>query len=247
VGRKHKHEEHVNHERWLVSYADMVTLLFALFVVLYAMGVTELEKLKVLKKSIQFAFHIAGEGKTKDDGIFEKEKGAGDMPEPVPLINAQDGEMREFLSQVLPTEFEEVTGKSIEVVISDDTVSFKAPLAAFFAAGQSRPVKPEVVTWVSKAVLGSLSFTAGIRVRIEAPDLLLGEVRGRRLTSRDLCMDRLRVLADGLSQMPEVRTWMVDIEFAYQREWPAAPGGGGAGDWEQRAVVILAFSNKRNR
>ena len=33
-GGHEEHEEHVNHERWLVSYADMLTLLFVLFVVL---------------------------------------------------------------------------------------------------------------------------------------------------------------------------------------------------------------------
>lgn len=36
MARKKKHAEHENHERWLVSYADLLTLLFALFVVLYA-------------------------------------------------------------------------------------------------------------------------------------------------------------------------------------------------------------------
>ena len=46
MSKKHKHEEHVNHERWVISFADMMTLLFALFVVLYAMGVQDLEKLK---------------------------------------------------------------------------------------------------------------------------------------------------------------------------------------------------------
>ena len=48
MAKKHKHEEHVNHERWVISFADMMTLLFALFVVLYAMGVQDLEKLKDL-------------------------------------------------------------------------------------------------------------------------------------------------------------------------------------------------------
>ena len=36
--RKKKHAEHVNHERWLVSYADFITLLFAFFVVMFAVS-----------------------------------------------------------------------------------------------------------------------------------------------------------------------------------------------------------------
>ena len=33
---RRKHKAHANHERWLVSYADFITLMFAFFVVLYA-------------------------------------------------------------------------------------------------------------------------------------------------------------------------------------------------------------------
>jgi chemotaxis protein MotB len=36
--RRKKHPEHVNHERWLVSYADFITLLFAFFVVMFAVS-----------------------------------------------------------------------------------------------------------------------------------------------------------------------------------------------------------------
>ena len=35
MAKKKHHEEHENHERWLVSYADFITLLFAFFVILF--------------------------------------------------------------------------------------------------------------------------------------------------------------------------------------------------------------------
>jgi chemotaxis protein MotB len=43
--RKKKHAEHVNHERWLVSYADFITLLFAFFVVMFAVSQVDSKKL----------------------------------------------------------------------------------------------------------------------------------------------------------------------------------------------------------
>jgi chemotaxis protein MotB len=49
--KKHNAEEHVNHERWLVSYADMITQLKVIFVVLYAMGQTDKSNHEVLRTS----------------------------------------------------------------------------------------------------------------------------------------------------------------------------------------------------
>src|SRR3954454_14361051 len=54
--KKHHHEEHENHERWLVSGYDMMTLLFAVFVVLYAISSTNVSKVKALQQSLQDAF-----------------------------------------------------------------------------------------------------------------------------------------------------------------------------------------------
>jgi chemotaxis protein MotB len=54
--KKHHHEEHENHERWLVSGYDMMTLLFAVFVVLFAISSTNVSKVKALTQSLQEAF-----------------------------------------------------------------------------------------------------------------------------------------------------------------------------------------------
>lgn len=56
MARKPKHEEHENHERWLVSYADFITLLFAFFVVMYAISSLNEGKYRVLSSSLVTAF-----------------------------------------------------------------------------------------------------------------------------------------------------------------------------------------------
>jgi len=54
--RKVHEEEHVNHERWMVTYADMLTLLLVLFIVLYAISQVNTSKFNELKTSLSSAF-----------------------------------------------------------------------------------------------------------------------------------------------------------------------------------------------
>ncbi len=54
---KKKHEEHENHERWLVSYADFITLLFAFFVVMYSTSSVNEGKFRAVSDSAQAAFN----------------------------------------------------------------------------------------------------------------------------------------------------------------------------------------------
>ncbi len=68
---KHKCPEFENHERWVIPYADMITLLFALFVVLYAQGVTDLKKSQKVEKSMRRSFGIP------ESQYFSKSEGKG--------------------------------------------------------------------------------------------------------------------------------------------------------------------------
>lgn len=54
--KKHEEEEHENHERWAVSYADMMTVLLALFIVLYAISVVDKTKFEQLRTSLAVGF-----------------------------------------------------------------------------------------------------------------------------------------------------------------------------------------------
>ncbi len=56
MGRRQRHEEHMNHESWAIPYGDLITLLLAFFVVMYAISSVNEGKYRVLSDSIYSAF-----------------------------------------------------------------------------------------------------------------------------------------------------------------------------------------------
>lgn len=56
MARRHEHEDHVNHEAWAIPYGDLVTLLLAFFVVMYAVSSINEGKYRVLSDSMVAAF-----------------------------------------------------------------------------------------------------------------------------------------------------------------------------------------------
>ncbi len=74
--RKGKHDEHSNHEAWAIPYADLITLLLAFFVVMYAISSVNEGKYRVLSDSLVAAFR--GTPRTMEPvQIGEKEAGSG--------------------------------------------------------------------------------------------------------------------------------------------------------------------------
>jgi chemotaxis protein MotB len=69
MSRRKRHAAHVNHERWLVSYADFITLLFAVFVVLYAAAHADNSRMGVVSHSIKDAFKSMGVFHTTDGRV----------------------------------------------------------------------------------------------------------------------------------------------------------------------------------
>lgn len=77
MSRRKKHPAHENHERWLVSYADFITLLFAFFVVLYASSQVDKKKMGELAFAIQTAFQEMGVFQGKNIGPPTEDGGGG--------------------------------------------------------------------------------------------------------------------------------------------------------------------------
>lgn len=57
-GRHSAEGPHDNEERWLLTYSDLITLLFVLFVVMYAISTTDMRKFVALVQSMQAAFNV---------------------------------------------------------------------------------------------------------------------------------------------------------------------------------------------
>src|SRR5208282_1977767 len=94
MARKKKHEDHVNHEAWAIPYGDLVTLLFALFTVMYAMSSVNEGKFRVLSDSMIAAFNGAPKS-MQPINLGEKQPGkGGDKPlvgvTPTALIKIRD-------------------------------------------------------------------------------------------------------------------------------------------------------------
>jgi chemotaxis protein MotB len=92
MGRRKTQHEHENHERWLVSYADFITLLFAFFVVMYSISSVNEGKYKVLSKTLVAAFT----GQPTRPLPLEAADGSGGQPRlvqlpPLPTAGTQSG------------------------------------------------------------------------------------------------------------------------------------------------------------
>ncbi len=81
--RKQRHEEHPD-ERWLITYADVLTLMFVLFMVLFSISVVNTAKFDMLKQTLQDAFNsgLAAGGTS----VLETNPGT-----PAPAVTTQAG------------------------------------------------------------------------------------------------------------------------------------------------------------
>jgi chemotaxis protein MotB len=98
VRKKRKPAGHVNHERWLVSYADFVTLLFAFFVVLYASSQVDKRKVGYLALAIQVAFQQLGVFDTSNTKIPLNDSEAVPFSQVQVVENSErTGDLRHFV------------------------------------------------------------------------------------------------------------------------------------------------------
>src|SRR5262245_38224573 len=99
MAKKHKkHAEHANHERWLVSYADFITLLFAFFVVMFASSQVDRSKTNKMALAVEAAFSTFSlfkeGGGTKKVLVSSEAPSVGSTAPEIPnsMVASDDGE-----------------------------------------------------------------------------------------------------------------------------------------------------------
>lgn len=146
--RAKKHEEHENHERWLVSYADFITLLFAFFVVLYATSSQNEEKEKKFEDSVRANFRMIG-------GMGDKANNSGgpygQVFDPLELIQKKDvgnGELEDSVDRLLDKNMKEEERKATIAGLRHDVQGVRISLSAstFFPSGSAKIRLPALRT-----------------------------------------------------------------------------------------------------
>jgi chemotaxis protein MotB len=166
MAKKKKHAEHVNHERWLVSYADFITLLFAFFVVMFAASNSDQKKAGQIAQAVQTAFN---EMAIFDPGsrIVPISQNGG-MPAN-PSIIAQLVEtpgrppMSQVRSQLEALLKEELANRSIRLSEDARGLTISLAEAGFFPPG-SAVMPPEALKVVDRIAATLQPLNYGVRV-----------------------------------------------------------------------------------
>lgn len=164
----------VSHDRWLVSYADFITLLFAFFVVLYSFAKADQKKQAQVSQSIDTAFRSLGifPDALKHKGANTEADGRESPAIPMNIIMGEDvlsaarvkGDLESMKHQLEQKLSNQVATHTVSIQMGRDGLVISLREAGFFDSGSADPKLQTVDTL--RAVAASLRAT-GYDLRIE--------------------------------------------------------------------------------
>lgn len=161
MSRRKKHPEHVNHERWLVSYADFITLLFAFFVVLFSSSQADKKKQSDLSSAMQSAFTPLGvfEAHSKTPPLAQGGStiNATPLALPLPTIHIETAEETEKrLNKILAQQIAagQIPPGSVTMHVTAEGLVISLHEAGFFPSGSAevRPASIPMLSLLAKAL-----------------------------------------------------------------------------------------------
>jgi chemotaxis protein MotB len=154
-----RHQKGANHERWLISYADLLTLLFALFVVLYASAKVDSQRLSQMSEAIKSAFQ-----QLSASGTISSAPTAASVKEPK-LESLPKEPSLDDLSKMLNTVLaEEIARNDIQIRKTPDGIVLSLKEIGFFPSGEAT-LLPQAHR--SLARIARVTIQRGLSIRVE--------------------------------------------------------------------------------
>ena len=233
-----KHAEHVNHERWLVSYADFITLLFAFFVVLFASSQTDKKKSAALASAMQTAFTQYGifEAHAKSPSLGLSASGfmpGGSMPGGSALLSAEASAHGDLELRVRSVLAERIENGTVVVRHTREGLVLSLREAGFFSSGSAE------VDSAASPLLASLAATLPdqpLRVEGHTDNIPIHNQRFR--SNWELSSARANEIARLLMEHSRISPAHFSIA-AYGEFHPIASNGSEAGRSQNRRVDVV--------
>lgn len=155
---------HVSHERWLVSYADFITLLFAFFVVMYATSKSQEVKAAQVSEAIDHAFQALGALPPPAQGGSQSMQQAGTVVEARVMAAADaKADLERIRKQLESALAGQIAAHTVTVQLGPDGLVISLHEASFFDSGSSIP-RPGVVATLQAIAASLRGSTYDLRV-----------------------------------------------------------------------------------
>lgn len=260
MGRKKHHEEHENLERWLVSYADFITLLFATFVVLYALAQVDISSYADLQDSIKKAFAAPSVLEGQDSilpgangGVLENGAGPGTgqgtpsesfVPPIMEYLNAKYEE-KSFKDIQKDIEKMDKSGEieGVEVTIDDRGLHINLKDSDLFFRSGDAKLKPTTYKTLDKiAELIKKKFSRHL-IRIEGHTDNLPIRSGYFPSNWELSSARACSVARYFIDMQDLKPELI-AAIGYAENKPLVPNTSDKNRRKNRRVEIIVLKNK---
>lgn len=169
MSRQKKHD-HVNHERWLVSYADFITLLFAFFVVLFASSQSDKKKVQQVQRSIQSAFQTMGifpdmsTSPNLDSIANAAPSPSQGVEDELDLSAAQLADLNRMKRRMERLLAPQIAQHNVAIRMGRDGLVITLREAGFFESGSASPIPASMTTLVA---IGRAIAETSYNIRIE--------------------------------------------------------------------------------
>jgi chemotaxis protein MotB len=200
MAKKKKEEGHENLERWLLTYADMITLLMLFFIVLYSMSNVDSEKYKKLSMALQTVFHGGNVGIFEEGvvpgqgGILSGGRGIMDNAGQLPSEKGKAQKKKINVSKIRAMFKQDVYAGKVQVTSNEIGIVVTLAADSYFDEG-SAEMLPSAHATLEKIANLLQSYDNNVRIEGHTDDHPFKNLRGDFQSNWDLSAARaLKVL-----------------------------------------------------